>query len=238
MSRPRQCAILVGGAGSRLGALTRDVPKPMLPVAGRPFLQHLLDKAHRHGFESVLLLAGFRADVVTDYVASLDADQHHGLDIAISVEDEPLGTAGALAKARGRLDETFLLVNGDTWFDFDWADLAASDAWPATLALRQIPLADRYETIVLEGERVTAFQARGLHPTLPGLINGGAYRLDRTLVPSEATFLSLENDILPRLCAEGRLGGRVYGGDFIDIGVPESYAQSQTLLAQTLLTKR
>ena len=230
MSRPRQCAILVGGAGSRLGSLTRDVPKPMLPVAGRPFLQHLLDKAHRHGFESVLLLAGFRADVIADYVAGLAPADHHGLEIAVSVEDQPLGTAGALAQARERLDETFLLVNGDTWFDFDWADLSASDAWPATLALRQIPLADRYETIVLDGERVTAFQPRGLQPTLPGLINGGAYRLDRALVPSRIGFLSLETDILPTLCAEGRLGGRVYEGDFIDIGVPESYAQAQTLV--------
>jgi NDP-sugar pyrophosphorylase family protein len=232
MSRLRQCAILVGGSGSRLGSLTRDVPKPMLPVAGRPFLQHLLDKAHRHGFESVLLLAGFRADVIQDYVASLGPEDHHGLKISVSVEPAPLGTAGALAQARDQLEETFLLVNGDTWFDFDWSALTTSEPWPATLALRQIPLADRYETILLADEQVTAFQPRGLAPTLPGLINGGAYRLQRAIIPTAIAPLSLETDILPDLCRAGQLGGRVFDGDFIDIGVPESYADAQSLLAR------
>ncbi|PTS90697.1 MULTISPECIES: sugar phosphate nucleotidyltransferase [unclassified Caulobacter] len=231
MSRLRQCAILVGGSGSRLGSLTRDMPKPMLPVAGRPFLQHLIDKAHRHGFGSILLLAGFRADIIEAYVASLQPEDHHGLEIAISVETAPLGTAGALAQAREKLDETFLLVNGDTWFDFDWAALSTSREWPATLALRQIPLADRYETIVLEGESVTAFQPRGLAPTLPGLINGGAYRLQRSIIPTAIAPSSLENDILPGLCRTGQLGGQVFEGDFIDIGVPESFAEAQGLLA-------
>ncbi|PTT72313.1 haloacid dehalogenase, partial [Pseudomonas sp. HMWF010] len=165
------------------------------------------------------------------YVASLQPEDHHGLEIAISVETAPLGTAGALAQAREKLDETFLLVNGDTWFDFDWAALSTSREWPATLALRQIPLADRYETIVLEGESVTAFQPRGLAPTLPGLINGGAYRLQRSIIPTAIAPSSLENDILPGLCRTGQLGGQVFEGDFIDIGVPESFAEAQGLLA-------
>ncbi|CAN5284721.1 N/A [soil metagenome] len=226
----RQVAILIGGAGSRLGALTGQTPKPMLSVAGKPFLEHLLVKARRHGLDRVLLLAGYRSEVVAAYLADTGVAQRLGLEITLNVEPEPLGTGGALALAHATLDDAFLLVNGDTWFDFDWSVLAASDAHPARLALRRIALADRYETVVLDGDRVTAFQPRGAAVT-DGLINGGAYRLRKAVVPTQARTLSLENDLLPDLCARGGLGGAVFEGPFIDIGVPDSFAAAQTLLA-------
>lgn len=226
----RQVAILIGGSGSRLGALTQDTPKPMLPVAGRPFLEHLLLKARRHGLDRVLLLAGYRSEVVQAYLDDSGVAERLGLEIALSVEPQALGTGGALAFAHAALDETFLLVNGDTWFDFDWAALAASGAYPARLALRRIAVADRYETVVLNGDRVTAFQPRGA-AVADGLINGGAYRLNKAVVPTRAETLSLENDLLPRLCARDDLGGEIFEGPFIDIGVPESFAAAQTLLA-------
>lgn len=225
----RQCVMLVGGLGSRLGTLTRDTPKPMLPVAGRPFLDHLLLKAARQGFDQVLLLAGHRSEVMSDHLASSGLPERLGLTVSLSVEAEPLGTAGALTQARDQLDETFLLINGDTWFDFDWRDLAAMDAFPAALALRRVAPADRYETVQLEDERVVAFQPR--RPDLSeGLINGGAYRLTKSIVPTRLGPASLESDLLPDLCEKGRLGGRIFDGAFIDIGLPESLLQAQSLL--------
>lgn len=227
----RQCAILAGGAGTRLGDLTRDTPKPMLPVAGRPFLDHLIAKAAGHGFETILLLAGHHAPVIEAWLVAEAVAARHGVEIALSIEPEPLGTGGALVHARDRLDDAFLLVNGDTWFDFDWRALAEAEGFAATLALREIPDADRYETVELDGGRVARFVARSGRAT-PGLINGGVYRLAREAIPSVDGAISLEATVLPDLCRAGRLGGRVFAGAFIDIGVPESYAAAQVLLSR------
>lgn len=226
----RQGAILVGGAGTRLGDLTRDTPKPMLPVAGRPFLEHLIVKAAGHGLDRILLLAGHNAGVVETWLAESGLAARLQVEIALCVEPAPLGTGGALVHARDRLDEAFLLVNGDTWFDFDWRVLANHQGYAATLALRQIPVADRYETVEVDGDRVVRFVDRSGGDT-PGLINGGVYRLSREALPRTPGVLSLETQLLPTLCAEGQLGGRVFSGAFIDIGVPQSYAEAQTLLA-------
>lgn len=226
----RQCVFLVGGLGTRLGELARDVPKPMMPVAGRPFLDHLLAKAARHGFDRILLLAGHRAEVIERHLDETRLAERLGLEIMLSIEPAPLGTGGALAHARDGLDPAFLLVNGDTWFDFDWRVLADWSAFPASLALRDVAPADRYETVALDEDcRVT--QVRPRDPQLArGLINGGVCRLTRDSVPSQVGVLSLENDLLPRLCATGHLGGRAFDGAFIDIGLPESLAAASSIV--------
>jgi len=226
--RVRQCVILAGGAGTRLGHLTRDIPKPLLPVAGRPFLEHLILKAAKHGFDRVLLLVGHHAAMVEAWLAKSDLAAQLGIDISLSIEPRALGTGGAVAFASRHLDEAFLLINGDTWFDFDWGALADQEG--AVIALRQIPDADRYETVQVEGERALAFIPRsGI--ARPGLINGGVYRLLKVAIPSTDAPTSLEAEILPALCKAGALGARVFEGPFIDIGLPESYASAQTLLA-------
>lgn len=224
----RQCAILAGGAGTRLGALTQDTPKPLLPVAGRPILEHLICKAAGHGFDKTLLLVGHHSGVVESWLAQSDLARRLGIEIGLSIEPAPLGTGGAVGFARPLLDEAFLLINGDTWFNFDWRALADQDG--AVIALRQIPDADRYETVEVKGGRAVAFIPRsGIARS--GLINGGVYRLTRDLVPGTAEPKSLEAQILPALCRSGQLGARIVEGAFIDIGVPDSYAAAQTLLA-------
>lgn len=224
-----QCVLLVGGLGTRLGDLTAQTPKPMLEVAGKPFLEHLLAKAAGHGFRQVLLLAGFRAEVLETWLARDRVAERLGLAVEVVVEPQPMGTGGALIQARDRLDDAFLLANGDTWFDFDWRVLADRADAPVVMALRQIAEADRYETAVLVAGRVTAFRPRKGTPT-PGLINGGVYRLEKAALPDRAGVWSLEADFLPRVAAEGQLGGEVFAGDFIDIGVPASFAAAQNLL--------
>lgn len=226
----RQCVILAGGAGTRLGDLTRDTPKPMLPVAGRPFLEHLIAKAARHGLTEILLLAGHHAGVIQAWLAESRIAERLGVGITLSIEPAPLGTGGALVHARDQLDEAFLLVNGDTWFDFDWAELAAADGHSAMIALKPVAQADRYETVVLTHERVDRFVPRS-GAAAQGLINGGVYRLTRSIIPTTSGALSLETTLLPRLAEAGQLGGRVFDGAFIDIGVPDSYAAAQDLLA-------
>jgi NDP-sugar pyrophosphorylase family protein len=224
-----QCVFLVGGVGSRLGPLTRDRPKPMLPVAGQPFLAHLLAKAARHGFRRILLLAGFRAEVITDWLAASGVAERLGLRIDLMVEPEPLGTGGAVAHAADRLDETFLLANGDTWFDFDWRALADDDSAPVAIALRAADNADRHETVTLDQGRVTGFNPRSGRSE-PGVINGGVYRIARSALEPFRPPLSLEADILPALAARAQVRGRLFDGPFIDIGLPESLAAAENIV--------
>jgi len=229
----RQAAILVGGLGTRLGDLTRAVPKPLLPVAGRPLLDHLLEKAAKSGLDDIVLLAGHASEAIDSYLRDHDPGRRFGLTIAVSVEPSPLGTGGAVVNALPLLAEAFLLINGDTWFDFDWRQLADSTAFPATIALKAVDNADRYETVTLDGARIGRFVARSTTAGA-GLINGGLYRLSKALIAEAAGQpmpLSLETQLAPSLCERGLLGGQVFAGDFIDIGVPESYAAAQTLLA-------
>ncbi len=229
----RQAVFLIGGAGARLGALTHATPKPLLPVAGRPFLEHLLAKAARHGLRRVLLLAGHRAEVVHDYLAQSAIAQRLGLEIEVCVENEPLGTGGALVAVRDRLDPVFLLANGDTWFDFDWSRLIAAQGWAAVLALRHMALADRYETVLLDGPKIIGFRPRDLLMQA-ALINGGVYRMEAAALDDAGGRASLEQDILPALSAKGKLGGLIFDGPFIDIGIPLTYAEAQDMFARDL----
>lgn len=221
-----QCVILAGGPGTRLGPLTRDCPKPMLEVGGRPFLEHLISHFGRFGFDRFLILAGYRVDVI---------DEHFADDPAIEIlaEPEPLGTGGALRFAEQRLDPEFLMVNGDSLFDFNVLDLirsAVSTKPLATLALRIIPDASRYGVVELgEQGRVIAMRERPERDG-EGLVNGGIYWMRRDMVASiPPGMVSLERDIFPQLAAAGRIQGRTYDGFFLDIGVPDDFQRAQSL---------
>ncbi|MFN3837608.1 MAG: sugar phosphate nucleotidyltransferase [Brevundimonas sp.] len=210
-----QAAFLVGGRGSRLGDLTAETPKPLLPVAGRPFIEHLLDKAVREGFDDLILLAGYRHEAVEAY-----AGRWRGVPLRVSTEPEPLDTGGALAHARTMLRDQFLVVNGDTWFDFDWSKLKLSPTDLGQIAAREVAPADRYETLQMDGEQVTAIRPRTALDR--GLINGGVYRFHRAVFDAVAGRVSLEKNILPDLAECGLLSAKTMDGGFIDIGLPSS----------------
>ena len=131
-----QVVFLVGGTGSRLGALTAETPKPVLPVGGRPFLDYLLDEASRYGFSRCLMLCGYRAESIQK---AYEGRTVRGMRIETVVEAEPAGTGGALARAADRLDELFFLVNGDSLFDCNWLALTPpariDRAWTARMTL-------------------------------------------------------------------------------------------------------
>lgn len=238
---PRQCVILVGGLGTRLGEKTRSTPKPLLEVAGRPFLDHLIGNLARFGFERVLLLGGYRGEVLRDYCDEAARDgaeegrpSRFGVVLSCLIEEEPAGTGGALAQVRDALDETFLLLNGDSFFDLNYLDLTAplGDGLLARVALRRVADASRYGTVRLDGERIRVFAERP-EQAGEGVINGGVYWMDRRILDHiPAGPCSLERDVLPMLAGRGELAGRRYDGAFIDIGIPEDLARADTLLAQ------
>lgn len=224
-----QAVILCGGRGTRLGALTADMPKPLLPIGDAPFLDTLLFELGRHGFRRILLLAGFAAARICEYAASTPLRARFGLDIDVVIEPEPAGTGGALWQARDRLDGAFVMLNGDSWFDVNLRDLPARlaqtpDALGA-LALRRLADASRYGAVRLTGDAITEFATRPAGPG-PGLVSGGVYALRREVVEGLGPQASLEADLFPHLAAAGRLRGVVFDRYFVDIGVPDDLARA------------
>ncbi len=225
-----QAVILCGGRGTRLGALTAELPKPLLKVDDAPFLDLLLFELGRHGIRRILLLAGFAATRIAEYAATTPLKPRFGLTVEVAVEPEPAGTGGALWHARHRLDDSFVLLNGDSWFDINLLDLAARLAQDPTalgaLALRRLPDAARYGAVSLAGDRIVAFAERPPGGG-SGLVSGGIYALRRAAVDGLGPLASLEAEMFPGLAQAGRLRGVVFDRYFVDIGVPEDLARAR-----------
>jgi D,D-heptose 1,7-bisphosphate phosphatase len=230
-TQSRQAVILCGGLGSRLGRLTEETPKPLLPVGGRPFLNVLLGELGRQGFRDIQLLAAFQSHKIRSFAASSVEAARFGLRIEIGVEPEQSGTGGALWHARERLSESFLVLNGDTWFDICFGSLSRH-LWQhpelgGVLALRKLEDTSRYGVVQVEGSRIVAFHDRP-KTAGQGLVNAGVYVFRKdSLVDLLQPRCSIESDVLPALARRGLLAGLVAEAYFIDIGVPESYEKAQ-----------
>lgn len=235
----RQCAILVGGLGTRLGPATAATPKPLLTVGDRPFLAWLLREVARYGITDVLLLTGYLSQVLQDSLQDLREWLPRAMTLAVSEEPVRAGTGGALRHAREHLHDSFLLFNGDSLFDCDLTPLLAPESLDpepgvmGRLMLRRLADASRYGVVEMDGDRVTAFRERPA-PGSPGLINGGVYRLDRRVVDRTAEVCSLERDVLPGLARDGLLRGTESAGWFIDIGIPPDLDRAQIELPRRL----
>lgn len=234
----RQAAILVGGLGTRLGALTAATPKPLLPVSGRPFLAWLLRELSRFGVEEAVLLTGHLAARVREALDGIAAFLPRPMRLVLSEEPFQAGTGGALWNARGLLDERFLLCNGDSLLNTNLAALLAAwagdgEGCAGRMLLRTVADASRFGVVETSGDRVLSFRER---PEQAGkaLINAGIYALGRSALDGIEERCSLERDVLPRLATAGRLRCTVADGYFVDIGVPESLAQAGRELASQL----
>ena len=238
MKVPRQCAILVGGLGTRLGPLTAHTPKPLLDCGGRPFLAWILRELVRFGIEEVILLAGYRSERISQFQRDVPAYIPRPLNCRISVEPSPAGTGGALWHARHLLDDSFLLLNGDSWIDTNLARFfsAAAEAPEAVgcVLLRSMNDCSRYGTAEVRAGRIVCFREKAASVG-SGLINAGVYIFDRRVLELISPGCSLEKDILPVLAAQGRLAACTLDGFFIDIGVPADYARASQVLPQRLL---
>jgi NDP-sugar pyrophosphorylase family protein len=206
-------AILAGGFGTRLGALTRDLPKPMIPINGRPYLERVIDSFARCGLRDIVLLTGYRADVIEEHFGD---GARFDVRIAYSRETEPLGTGGAIREARSLLGERFVMAYGDVlrYFDYDRFVNAHDEPCLAVYPRRDIGNAE------VAGGRIVRFDKRA--PELPYIDAGFS------LMPADVIDLlplsgacSFEGTIFPRLAAEGRLACEIVDLDFFDIGTPE-----------------
>jgi dTDP-glucose pyrophosphorylase/histidinol phosphatase-like enzyme len=223
----RQAVILAGGKGTRLGEITRKIPKPMLPIAGeRPFLDTLIEMIERHGYEDIILLGGYLGEVLE---AAYDGRRIGDATIRVLREKVPLGTAGALTVARDALDPRFLMMNGDAFFDINLRALeqaSRESGAMATLALRSVGNAARYGRVIEEQGKVVAFLEKDPSQPGPGIINGGIYVLKREILDLVLNLpCSLEQDVFPALVRRGEIRGLKFDGYFLDIGLPETLEQ-------------
>ncbi len=223
---PRQACILIGSEGIRLDASAAAVPRPLLPVGGRPFLDWLIEEVARHGIPRITLLVAPRAGQT---VAHYHGTTRAGAALEVLVEPEPLGTAGVLRFFADRLEEHFLLLNGDTRFDVNLLDLSLhhQDGALGVLALRRSTPDARSSVVEMDATcRVTGFAPRAEGQQGPN--HGGICLLDRRIAQEiGAGRVSLTAGLFPRLAARGGLRGALYDGAFLEIGSPEAYAAVQ-----------
>ena len=230
--------ILAGGFGSRLKEVVAEHPKVLAPVRGRPFVTYILDQIERAGFSSVILATGYRADEVESTLRS----SYGSLSLEYSPEPSPLGTAGAIAHARHRLRPgPCLVMNGDS---ICLADLASYWQWAqdrdAAVALLLAHVKDprRFGTVRLEGQgegeddQIVSFEEKS--PALGAKwINAGIYYLSDSFLDSleQGRNASLERDVLPNWIGRGMYGWKA-DAPFLDIGVPESYAEAEEFIGR------
>lgn len=226
-------AILVGGLGTRLREVVGELPKPLAPVLGRPFLFYLLDMLALRGARSVTLCCGYRAELVTQTIGA----NWMGMPVRYSIENEPLGTGGALGLAARKMESDLILaMNGDSWFEPDWLSLREkADGFTTTIAAARVADSSRYGTLKIDpaSGRVEAFLEKQPDAPSGGFINSGVYVCDRNwLVESACKPCSIERDLFPVLAGSGRLGARTGDGPFLDIGIPSDYERAPEFFHQ------
>ncbi len=226
-----EAIVLCGGLGTRLRTVVSDVPKPMAPVAGRPFLEYLLEFLRREGVGRAVLAVGYKREVIMDHFGTA----WDGLRIDYVVEEEPLGTGGGARLGAAALEgPAGLLLNGDSFLARPLAPLAqAMDAGAdIVLTVRPEPDTGRFGVCRVQGGRITGFGPG--QAGRPGLINAGVYALRRDLfdafdLPQRFSF---ETDLLAAQIGSLRALAVVADEPFIDIGLPESYALAQSFVPE------
>ncbi len=221
--------VLAGGRGTRLRSVVADVPKPMAPVQGIPFLALLLRSLSHKGVRRVVLSVGYLYEKVTAYFGNA----YERISLVYEVEHEQMGTGGAIARSMRHASEDHLLVlNGDTFLDLELAGL--EQAWQRErrpiIVGRMVPDTSRFGRLQHNGSgTVTAFAEKGIAG--PGLINAGAYVLPSDFFAHRHRQppFSIETDVLTELATQGGLALFETQGQFIDIGVPEDYQRAQSM---------
>lgn len=228
-SRAMDVVILAGGLGTRLQPIGGDIPKPLRPVNGRPFLAYLIDQVRAAGLTRIILALGYKPEAFTEFA------RQEGLEV--SVEATPLGTGGALRAALPLLRTHFVMVlNGDSYAHVDLRLLAALPRRRharALLLLAEAENAGRYGRVDIdENGAVERFAEKS--ETGPGLVNAGVYILEHSVIaaiPADRA-VSLERETFPSLIGTG-IFGEPGGFPFLDIGTPESYAACAAFFEKT-----
>lgn len=242
--------ILAGGLGTRLAGVLGDLPKVLAPIAGRPFLDVLLNQLVAAGFERVVLLLGVQHQAVLDFLvhrgrrrAGQIATQGPAIDdlssdltIDVSIEARPLGTGGALLHARSHADGPFFLLNGDTYLDFDATGMVErhrNTKALVTMAAVERPDCRRFGSLDADAAGVLRGFREKMESVGKGLINAGVYLMQPEIMSfiADGRSVSLEGEVFPRLISEGRrVAIARQQGEFFDIGTPESLREFERFM--------
>jgi mannose-1-phosphate guanylyltransferase len=223
-----QALILAGGEGTRLRPLTYTVPKPVLPLAGRPHMAYVIDWLVRHGVDDVIVSCGFLAEGMRSALEAMEP----GVKIRYAEEPDARGTAGAIRFAEDLLTDRFLVLNGDILCDLDLTALIEQHKGTgaqATIALYPVADPTGYGLIHRHDDgEVTEFLEKPEPDQIDtDEINAGAYLLERSVldeIPPDRA-VSIEREVFPRLIGQGLYGIRLEGY-WIDIGTPERYLEA------------
>lgn len=228
--RITQAIILAGGFGTRLQSILRDLPKPLAPVRGVPFIHYILRWLENSGVQRVIASTGYLADKMEAGFLSYPGK----LEMTFLREESPLGTGGAIYRAlRESGDGGVFALNGDTYFPAD-LNLFQREAerlgGPLAIALRRVPDVSRYGAVELVGGRIVAMNEKGR--VGPGLVNAGLYLLPADLwqrIPMPGVF-SWETDFMQPKAPLIGAAGIALNAHFLDIGTPESYGEAEAVL--------
>lgn len=215
-------AVLCGGFGTRLGELTRDLPKPMIPIGGRPYLERVLQSFAERGLRELVLLTGYRHEVIEEHFGD---GSRFGMNIRYSRETEPLGTGGALREARQFFDDRFILTFGDVLRRFDYDRFVQQHQGNCLAVYPRIYVGNTE----IEGGWVVRFDKHA--PELPYIDAGFSVMHTSTLdllPPSGAC--SFEEIVYASLAPRGELACEVVDLNFFDIGTPEELARTRAAL--------
>ncbi len=219
----REAILLAGGKGTRLGGLTRHTPKPMLPVAGRPFLEYVLDYLMSEGIKRVVLSVGHMHHEIIEHFGN----SYQSIKVAYAIEREPLGTGGGIRNALEQCNsQDVFVLNADTLFKVPLGKLLnvhSKHQALLTIALRDVHNCSRYGKVLLHDDRIVAFNEK--NDAGSGFINGGIYLLDRleTLMLLPKVACSFEQDFIFNHVTPRIICGVPSNSYFIDIGVPDEY---------------
>jgi len=231
----KSAIVLAGGMGTRLKSVVSDVPKPMAPVQGRPFLEILMAYWRGQGIEHFILSVGYLAHIIQDHFGN----SWQGCQISYSIETEPLGTGGGILQASKLIpsDGPFLALNGDTFFAVNLGELSEfhlQNNADITLSAFSSTNTGRYMGIITESShQIIALNTKTQAKSC--LVNGGVYALNSSFMKSmekkQTAPQSWENDCLPQFLKDHkRLFAQTNSSDFIDIGIPEDFAKAQGFL--------
>ena len=227
-----EAIVLAGGLGTRLRSVVADLPKPLAPVCGRPFVAYLLDLLAGQGMRRAVLATGYLGEQVEAVLGAF----WQGMELVYSREPEPLGTGGAIVLALRHIHGAACFVlNGDTYLRLDYAAFDTQTCRHGAalgIALAETADVSRYGAVETRNGCVHAFAEKGHHG--PGYINAGVYLMQRELLDAFplGSHFSFETDVMQPMVGRQIIAAFTNTRGFIDIGVPEDYARAQHMLRE------
>ncbi len=225
---PKKVVILAGGKGTRLRPLTYEVPKALLPIHGKTLTEHLFDLFKKYEIKDILISVGYLKEKIMEYIAD---GVRFGVDVGYIEEDKPLGTAGPVKLARHKLNDTFIVTNGDELKDIDLEEmykLHKENNALVTIALTTVDDPSEYGVARLAGSKILEFVEKPKKGKSPSnLINSGLYIVEPEVInmipDGKAMF---EKDVFPKLAEKGKLFGYPFSGQWFDTGNMDRYEKA------------